>query len=186
MVRVERPEVRREHWFQELYMAQYGSVYAYVHRRLAGGDVSDVVAEVFAVAWRRLDDAPSAPEDRLWLYGVARRCVWRAYRSGWRRRRLQTRLSDEARARASRNGATDDARAVLVGGAIERLRPADREVLRLVMWEGLTHTEAALVLGCSANAVALRLRRARARLRSELAISGAVPCDSLSDLEHRS
>jgi RNA polymerase sigma-70 factor (ECF subfamily) len=55
-----------------------------------------------------------------------------------------------------------------VRDAIERLRPVDREVLELVMWEGLTHAEAAQVLGCSTNAVAVRLHKARKRLQAEL------------------
>jgi DNA-directed RNA polymerase specialized sigma24 family protein len=54
------------------------------------------------------------------------------------------------------------------------------------MWEGLTHAEAARVLGGSANAIALRLHKARARLRSELAEDRALPADTISDLEQRS
>ena len=184
--RANRPDMGREDRFQVLYLEQYDSIYAYVHRRLAGVDVHDVVADVFAVAWRRLDEVPAAPEDRLWLYGVARRCVLRARRSGRRRSRLQDRLSDEARIRASTNGHTEDTRAELVRAAIERLRPSDREVLQLVMWEGLTRAEAARVLGSSVNAIALRLHKARARLRSELAVSGALPSETISDLEQRS
>jgi RNA polymerase sigma-70 factor (ECF subfamily) len=103
----------------------------------------------------------------LWLYGVARQCVSRARRTGRRRLRLQARLSEEARATVARNGSagsTED----LVRAAMERLRPGEREALRLVMWEGLSHAEAAHVLGCSVNAVALRLRKARTRLRAQL------------------
>jgi RNA polymerase sigma-70 factor, ECF subfamily len=36
------------------------------------------------------------------------------------------------------------------------------------MWEGLTHAETAHVLGCSTNAVAIRLHKARKRLQEEL------------------
>lgn len=52
--------------------------------------------------------------------------------------------------------------------AIERLRRKDQEVLLLVMWEGLSHAEAATVLQCSVNAVAQRLHAARERLRAQL------------------
>lgn len=52
-----------------------------------------------------------------------------------------------------------------VRAAIARLREADREVLALVLWERLSHSEVAELLGCSTNAVAVRLHRARARLR---------------------
>lgn len=41
--------------FTELYERHHGDVWRYVARRLAASDVGDVVAEVFLVAWRRLD-----------------------------------------------------------------------------------------------------------------------------------
>jgi DNA-directed RNA polymerase specialized sigma24 family protein len=45
------------------------------------------------------------------------------------------------------------------------LRPADREALQLVLWDELSHAEAAAVLGCSPNAFELRYRRARNAVR---------------------
>lgn len=63
---------------------------------------------------------------------------------------------------------------MLVREAIEQLRPVDREVLQLVLWDGLSHAEAGQVLGCSSNAVALRLHKAKERLRAALATSWAV------------
>ena len=74
--------------FEVLYKSCYQAIYAYVWRRIADGrdDVPDLVAEVFVVAWRRMDAIPWPPRDRLWLYGVARRVVLdhqrRAARSG--------------------------------------------------------------------------------------------------------
>jgi RNA polymerase sigma factor (sigma-70 family) len=164
-------EEERKDRFEAVYLDHHASIYAYVHRRLAGmgAEVHDVVAEVFEVAWRRLDELPDPPEDRLWLFGVARRCVLRAHRSGRRRRRLQARLSDVATVLS--NGQTSDERGAVVRAAIERLRPREREVVQLVMWDGLTHAEASRVLGCSPNAVAVRLHKARKRLQAELSTS---------------
>jgi DNA-directed RNA polymerase specialized sigma24 family protein len=45
------------------------------------------------------------------------------------------------------------------------LRPAEQEALRLVLWDGLTHADAAAVLRCSANAFELRYRWARNAVR---------------------
>ena len=154
--------------FDALYADHYRAVYAYVYRRLAvTADVPDVTAEVFAVAWRRLDDVPTGDGERLWMYGVARRCVSRARRGHSRRARLLGRLIEQAGRRVDPPNA--DSPAVELRAAIERLRSRDREVLRLVMWEQLSHSEAAVVLGCSVNAVAQRLHTARKRLRAELA-----------------
>jgi DNA-directed RNA polymerase specialized sigma24 family protein len=44
----------------------------------------------------------------------------------------------------------------------------DREVLRLVAWDGLSSAQAGEVLGCSAGAARHRLHRARRRLAAEM------------------
>jgi RNA polymerase sigma factor (sigma-70 family) len=165
------PEDRRAR-FDELYRAHYAAIYKYVHRRLYAtvSEVPDVVAEVFAVAWRKLEDVPQPPEDRLWLYGVARRRVMRFQRAGARYERLQARLREHIRTVVA--SAEDPSGAVR--DAIASLRPGDREVLMLVMWEGLSHGEAAAVIGCSVNAVALRVSRAKRRLRAQLDQPGAA------------
>jgi RNA polymerase sigma factor (sigma-70 family) len=157
---------RREQ-FEALYAEQYASIYAYVHRRLPGGasEVPDVVAEAFSVAWRRLDEIPVS-EARLWLYGLARHSLMNHRRGSRRRTRLFDRLMREAPTAAQPSLAPDHADAWLVA-AIERLPDAWREALRLVSWDGCSHAEAAQVLGCSVNAVALRLHKAKARLRED-------------------
>lgn len=128
-----------------------------------------MVAEVFTVAWRRIDDVPAPPEDRLWLFGAARRCVWHASRSRARRQRLVARVSELAvRVQAAEAAPAIDL-ADRVGQAIRRLPEGEGEALRLVAWEELSHEEAGRVLGCSSNAVALRVHRARRRLRRVLA-----------------
>jgi DNA-directed RNA polymerase specialized sigma24 family protein len=52
--------------------------------------------------------------------------------------------------------------------ALATLSPADQELLRLVAWEELGNREVAQVLGISANAVAIRLHRARSRFAAAL------------------
>jgi RNA polymerase sigma-70 factor (ECF subfamily) len=53
--------------------------------------------------------------------------------------------------------------------ALAALRREDRELLRLWAWEDLTPGEIAAVLGVTANAVSIRLHRAKARLAARLA-----------------
>jgi RNA polymerase sigma-70 factor (ECF subfamily) len=153
-----------------VYLSLHDAIRGYVVRRVPESvEVADVVADIFAVAWRRIDDVPPPPEDRLWLFEVARRCVSQASRSRVRRERLLARISDLA----SRTQAAEVAPAIdladRVTQAIRRLPEGEAEALRLVAWEQLTHEQAGRVLGCSSNAVALRVHRARARLRRLLA-----------------
>ena len=49
--------------------------------------------------------------------------------------------------------------------ALDSLREADRELLRLSSWDGLSNAEIAAVMGMKQNAVDQRLFRARSRLR---------------------
>ena len=60
-----------------------------------------------------------------------------------------------------------------IRAAIGALRPTDREALQLVLWEELSHREAAAVLGCSENAFEIRYRRARNAVRD--AVLAEVP-----------
>jgi RNA polymerase sigma-70 factor (ECF subfamily) len=50
--------------------------------------------------------------------------------------------------------------------ALERLRPAQREILSLAFWEELDIEQIAQALGCSKNAAAVRLTRARQALET--------------------
>ena len=58
--------------------------------------------------------------------------------------------------------------------ALHGLKEADQELLRLVAWEAMPHNQIAQVLGCSENAVAIRLHRARQRLAQQLAGNDAT------------
>jgi RNA polymerase sigma-70 factor (ECF subfamily) len=55
------------------------------------------------------------------------------------------------------------------------LSERDREVLRLVAWEGLSLRDAARVLGCSAVACRVRYHRAKSRLAARLDAAASFP-----------
>lgn len=154
--------------FERLYATTFPEIAGYVRRRCAGAEADDVLAQVFTVAWRRLDHIPSPPQDRLWMFGVARKTLADAERSARRRWRLGMMLATEAFV-SGQAGPSPDPAAEHVTDALATLRPADREALRLVLWDALSHAEAAEVLGCSANAFEIRYRRARAAVRDQLA-----------------
>ena len=156
------PDERR-HRFEEMYAANCGPILGYVLRRTDNpDDAADVIAETFLTAWRRLDAVPPGDETRLWLYGVARR-VLANYRRGERRRVV---LADRLRAELAAGSwpAQYTGELAEFAAAFRSLPEADREVLALVGWEGLDRGQAAAVLGCSRNAVRIRLHRARRRL----------------------
>lgn len=150
--------------FGVVFDACYRPLHAYARRRAGDAVADDIVAEALAVAWRRLDEIP-AGQELPWLYGVARRVIANQNRGEARRERLLVRLAGERSVRAEPAASDDPSR---LRAALARLRPEDQEVLRLAAWEQLGAAEIALVLGCNTNAAALRLSRARRRLRDQL------------------
>ncbi|MEU9018075.1 sigma-70 family RNA polymerase sigma factor [Actinomadura sp. NPDC048394] len=152
---------------------EFAAVYATTYRALLGyalrrcdtpEDAADVVAETFAIAWRRAADVPSGDGARLWLYGVARR-VLANHRRGLRRHADKT-----AALRAELTAPVHDDSPVTE--VFRALPDRDRELLTLVAWEGLSVPEIAAVLGCSRNAVSIRLHRARKRFARALRAAG--------------
>lgn len=172
--------------FAELYHTLASPILAYAVRRTASPqDAADVMAEAFAVVWRRIDDVPAGDEARPWLYGVARAVLANHHRGVLRRRRLServaTELADAVRASVvSYEGGADLAGGVVrsslgdtfgdptVKATLEALHEADRELLMLLAWDDLTRAEIAKMLGCSPATLRVRLHRACSRFRAAL------------------
>jgi RNA polymerase sigma factor (sigma-70 family) len=158
----------RQRRFEEVYVAHRGPILGYVLRRTGSpDDAADVIAEIFLTAWRRLEDVPRGAEARLWLYGVARRVLANHHRGERRRSALTDRL--RADLAAGYRPPEFDGEQAQIADAFRRLPAADRELLTLSAWEGLDYGQIAVVLGCSRNAVRIRLFRARKRFTAELA-----------------
>ncbi len=161
----------------------------YLHRRTDAATADDVVGDTLLVCWRRLDEVP---DDVLpWAIVVARQCLSNAQRAERRRTRLIGRIiaidpppdaADENPAASTIDGTGEAAR---VTTALACLRRNDAEILRLWAWDELTSPQLAVVLGISANAAAIRLHRAKARLKQELLKSanatGHITYDEGSD-----
>jgi RNA polymerase sigma-70 factor, ECF subfamily len=150
----------RRRRFEELVAAVYEPVQRYLLRRCDPATADDVLGDVLLVLWRRLDDVP-ADAVLPWTYGVARGCLANSRRSAVRQERVVQRL---AQARPEEEPEPDGD----LAEALQALPEADRELLRLWAWEQLTPREIALALGISANAVSIRLHRAKQKLRDLL------------------
>ena len=138
----------------------------YARRHAGASEADDLVAEAFVVAFRRWHDLPTEDaEVWAWLVATVRRLtanqrrrrttreryVIDALREGWR----LTSIGSHEDAIAEREECL---------AALAALSESDRELLLLIAWEGLSAVEAAHVLGIRANALAVRLYRARQRL----------------------
>jgi RNA polymerase sigma-70 factor (ECF subfamily) len=155
--------------FVEIYRRFGKPIQAYCARRTAGSQVADAVADTFLVAWRRIDQIPEGDATLPWLYGVA----FRVLSHQWRHKARNRRLVDKLRGLAQVESLSPDVFLVrseeyhVVLQASSRLRPIDQEILRLTLWEELSHAEVAVVLGIEATAVKQRAYRARQNLAIE-------------------
>ncbi len=176
------PPVPVEHRLERAYRTSGTAVLGYALRRCTSReDALDVVAETFAVAWRRRDDMPRDDDEvRPWLFSIARLCLADVARSSRRAGRLGERLAD-----ALADVPVPDASVLHEAGvarrsvreALDRLSPEDRELVTLVAWEGLTPAQAATALGIAAGTARVRLHRARTRLRAALTTTDTEEAD---------
>lgn len=163
---------RDEQWFADVFDTHAGDVHRYARRRLRSSpdpksDADDVVAEVFAITWRRR----SAVSDPVaaWLYGVARRVVASHHRRVVAlpvdEQVVHQRVADSGYQTDIADLVTDDLALQQAWGALSE---RDREVLLLAAWEGLPEAQIATVLDMSVGGASAALSRARARFRQAL------------------
>src|SRR6476469_3334058 len=168
------PDIYRDR-FERCFRDHYAQVLAFSMRRVSGRDVAeDVVADTFAVAWRRRERIPDPALP--WLYAIAGNVIANQYRSTRRRRNLDTRLAHETGGAPSEADPVESlGRRDAFSAAFALLAEPEREVLRLVAWDGLDTRDAARVLGCSPGAFRVRLHRARRKLAKQLEAAGHSP-----------
>jgi RNA polymerase sigma-70 factor (ECF subfamily) len=163
--------------FEAAYRQTYGLITAYAARRCESPqDAADVVAETYAIAWRRVDELPQGQQAILWLYGVARK-VLANHRRGEVRRQARNVELDAEMADLYADSPDSGITLKVIAEVFRSLPDSDRELLSLVAWEGLDRAQIATTLGLSRNAVRIRLHRARRRFSRALAEAG-VPFTS--------
>jgi RNA polymerase sigma-70 factor (ECF subfamily) len=162
--------------FRNIYEQHYSRIRSYCLRRMNQADAGDAVADVFAVAWRRIEDVPTGEATLPWLYGVAYRVVSDYRRGQGRRGRLGVRL----RGLSPTPVDAPDSQLVqrqdyeLVLASLDQLRPPDQEVLRLAVWEELSHGEIAAALNIKVATVRQRFHRAKRALLKEFERTGGT------------
>ncbi len=152
--------------FAGLYEQYAEAVHRYALRRCDRDTAEDVLAQVFAIAWRRRESLPNDPLP--WLYGAARRVLAEQRRGERRRHRLKERLRREPAAPEPDAETLAELPDAELAQALVRISSLDREALLLTYWEDLSPVAAAQALGCSRATFAVRLHRARRRLRRQL------------------
>lgn len=151
--------------FAELVGRHGAAVHSYLARRAGRQDADDLLSEVWLRAFARRATYDSSWADaRPWLYGIARNVVLNHLRRQGRPVALPAALSvdpwPDTDSRIDASGQWSE-----LCQALRTISEGDREVLLLVAWEGLTPTQAALVLDIPPATARSRLFRARQLLR---------------------
>lgn len=157
--------------FRSLFDLHLDPLWRFARRRCRSAeDADDVVADTFAVAWRRRAELPPPEEVGLWLFGVARRVLANQRRTADRQERLLLRIADAAPTEPSTAAPADTGigEGHQLAAALEQLDPDDRELLLLRAWDGLAVQDIAVLLECTPNAASIRLHKARRRLATLL------------------
>jgi RNA polymerase sigma-70 factor (ECF subfamily) len=153
----------RELAFIAIHKDSYPRVFRFVRRRVESAEMAEeLAADVFRVLWQKWADEPHP--DLAWLLTTARNLVGNAYRSRDRQLALQEKLRSAAVLRFG--GESDN---VAIQDALAGLRDKERDVLQLAYWDELSPAEMAGVLQCSESAAKVRLHRARAAFRKQMA-----------------
>jgi RNA polymerase sigma factor (sigma-70 family) len=152
-------------------------IYRYAARRLGQQAAADAVSEVFLAAFRnRGRYQPGRPDARPWLYGIATNVISQQLRAEGRRAHLLAAVPAPPPAEFPADEIGDRIvaerlRPVLLG-VLAALADADRELVLLVAWAGLSYEQVAQALEIPVGTVRSRLHRVRAKVRRAIDCAG--------------
>lgn len=162
---------QRAERFEEIFDATADRLRNYCLRHTSPQQAEDVVSEVFAAAWRKLDQLPDPALP--WLIVAARHEMASQYRTHKRQGQISERLAPLT-ALASDSPELGVERRDELLRALGSLSDDDREAMLLIAWDGLSTRDAARVLGTTPGALRVRIHRARTALRAQFDTTGAT------------
>jgi RNA polymerase sigma-70 factor (ECF subfamily) len=157
-----------------------------LHLTGSATEAEDIAQEVFLKAYLKLGQFEGRSHFFTWVYRMAINRSLNARRNRFRRRetsitdgdpRVELALTVDVRDNPARAAELRQTYALLLG-ELDQLPPAMCTTVVLVVLQGLSHEEAAVVEQCSPGTIAWRIHQARKRLRA--AIEGRTGCDRLA------
>jgi RNA polymerase sigma-70 factor (ECF subfamily) len=155
--------------FEDLIREHQRMIHSLCYRMTGSlADADDLAQETFIHAYQHLGSFRAEARFSSWVYRIAvNECLnWRKRRE--RRERLHREWSEQGG-----NGVEDErGRGQQIQEALMKLNPKQRAAVVLTTYDGLSHAEAARVLGCSETTVSWRLFAARRKLKRLLKSMG--------------
>ena len=145
--------------FDFFYVEHCVHVGRFIARRIQF-DADDILNETFLIAWRKWKSIPKeVANQRLWLYGTARRVI--ANKLRWKSRLNKFNYSMERIQYHALGSIELDGMNLAVHEALSSISSDHREILMFVEWDGISIREAALILEIPETTVTKRLHAAR-------------------------
>ncbi len=164
--------------FEALYQHHSREVWALVYARWLNADVAqDIMQEAFLRLWKQRQEGGVLVNPRAWLLRVARNLAEDHAKSAFRRNGTQppqTMNGVQGREPMPLDRMTRDETFGQLREELEKLSPADREILTLRYALDYNATEIAEFLEINPTAVHMRLSRARQRLADRLTAQGVI------------
>ena len=155
------PQIRN---FEDLYRQSRDDLYSYVagllRDRVAAEDVTALAFERAYRKWEKF--SPERGTARGWLFGIARNAALDELR---KRKREAPLTHDPVAAESVTDAGEDLERQATVTAALATLPAADRELISLKFYAGLTNNEIAETTEISPTNVGTRIHRAMTKLR---------------------
>ena len=152
--------------FTELCRRYYPAMVAIAHSILGDRDIAeDAAQQAFAKAVRKLPQLKNRNKFAGWLAAICRNAA-----KDMARTREKLYPSEDFSAIAAES--QDDDSVEAVREAINRLKPADREVIFLRFYDGMSYEQISAVLGISEQAINGKLRRAKKKMADYLRSNG--------------
>lgn len=160
----------RKGTFTAMYRKHYVALREYAAWRCDVAELDDVVADVFLVAWRRLDELDQAWA-RAWLFGVLKNVLSDHRRCHSRQANFIDRLVALPPAESTNldtgHLSVEDLDRLKIG--LRAMTVEDQEVLVLSSWYDMSADDIAVALTITKNNATVRLHRARSRFRTVIA-----------------
>ena len=148
--------------FELLVRRHQRMIYALAYRMTgSAADAEDLTQETFIRAHEQLAGYRAEAKFSSWLYRIAVN-----HGLNWRKRaERRQQVYSEWEGQRIESSSPDPALAQKVQDALMKLNPKQRATVALTIYDGLSHAEAARVLGCSETTVSWRLFAARTKLK---------------------
>lgn len=147
---------------RSIYEQYNRSIYGYLLRQTRNAELSaDLAQTVFYRALKYSTSYRSSHGVRTWLFQIARNVL----RSHWAKEQLNPTTLYEQLPEGPNDWPPNEAPFELLAKALQRLSPAERELIELHRYQDLSYADIGIVLGISPDAVKMRAHRAMKNLK---------------------